>query len=195
MAQGTARRGKGMMTPGSDSVAPEGRLFPWLVLIVVVFALLSPGFLADTASGEAKKATGAKAGDCAVCHGTQRVLPPGHEATAAMDGAACTTCHTKKGKESLRAKMPLGHLHSLAGVSCQKCHGIAQPPEAVKMKGCTTCHGDPEKLAEKTKEVKPENPHTSPHYGTELDCNVCHHQHEKSENFCSQCHSFTYTVP
>ncbi|MBW2098891.1 MAG: cytochrome c3 family protein [Deltaproteobacteria bacterium] len=32
------------------------------------------------------------------------------------------------------------------------------------------------------------NPHNSPHYGADLDCNFCHHQHSKSENFCAQCH-------
>jgi cytochrome c oxidase cbb3-type subunit 3 len=35
----------------------------------------------------------------------------------------------------------------------------------------------------------PPNPHTSPHYGTELDCNLCHRQHAKSENYCAQCHA------
>jgi uncharacterized paraquat-inducible protein A len=27
-------------------------------------------------------------------------------------------------------------------------------------------------------------------------CNLCHHQHEKSENYCAQCHSnFDFKVP
>jgi len=43
--------------------------------------------------------------------------------------------------------------------------------------------------------VKPSNPHTSPHYGMSLDCNLCHHQHAKSENYCSQCHKFDFKVP
>ncbi len=35
-----------------------------------------------------------------------------------------------------------------------------------------------------------EPPHTSPHYGTELDCTLCHKQHAKNENYCNQCHKF-----
>jgi hypothetical protein len=29
----------------------------------------------------------------------------------------------------------------------------------------------------------------------DLDCGLCHHQHSKSENFCSQCHGWKYLVP
>ena len=63
------------------------------------------------------------------------------------------------------------------------------------MDKCVSCHGPTEGLAQKTKEIKPTNPHTSPHYGTELDCNLCHHQHTRSEDFCGQCHSFKFKTP
>jgi hypothetical protein len=44
--------------------------------------------------------------------------------------------------------------------------------------------------------AKPRNPHENRHYGTEADCNLCHHQHKKSENFCLPCHQrFDFVVP
>ncbi|KAA0892195.1 cytochrome c3 family protein [Oryzomonas rubra] len=55
--------------------------------------------------------------------------------------------------------------------------------------------GDTGKLAEKTVNVEPHNPHKSPHYGTMFDCNNCHHRHEKAENFFLKCHKFDFIVP
>jgi hypothetical protein len=106
----------------------------------------------------------------------------------------CIGCHEKGAPQKLEGKLPGSHLHHLRGVTCEKCHGKTAKPEEVKMKQCLTCH-DADKLAEKTAEVKPENPHTSPHYGTSLDCNLCHHQHAKSENYCAQCHKYDFVVP
>jgi hypothetical protein len=136
----------------------------------------------------------AGAGDCKACHGTEKALPESHPDTAAMAWEACAACH-REGKMKLAGKMPGSHLHQLRGVTCIKCHGPVKEPQALKMDQCVACHGSTEKLAEKTAKVKPSNPHTSPHYGTTLDCNFCHKQHEKSENFCAQCHQFQYTVP
>ena len=82
----------------------------------------------------------------------------------------------------------LGRLHAASGVKCAGCHGNAKKPQAVPMEQCLTCHGDTKALAAKTASVKPTNPHESRHYGTEADCNLCHHQHRKSENFCLDCH-------
>jgi len=82
----------------------------------------------------------------------------------------------------------LGRLHAASGVKCAGCHGNAKKPQAVPMEQCLTCHGDTTALAAKTASVKPTNPHESRHYGTEADCNLCHHQHRKSENFCLDCH-------
>lgn len=50
-------------------------------------------------------------------------------------------------------------------------------------------------LTASTAGVKPTNPHNSPHYGKHADCNLCHHQHEKSENYCTQCHKFDFKLP
>ena len=60
---------------------------------------------------------------------------------------------------------------------------------------CETCHGPDKALVEKTKDVKPANPHMSPHYRDELECTNCHIMHGETENFCDQCHQFGYKVP
>ncbi len=164
---------------------------PVVVCISMMLLLLCS---AGTTYAAPKRVANAKAGDCVVCHGQQAVLPPDHADTKAMTYKECLTCHEKGGPQRLEGKLPGSHFHQLSGVTCVKCHGKVKKPEAVKMKQCVTCH-DPDKLAEKTAQVKPQNPHSSPHYGTSLDCNVCHHQHGKSENFCSQCHKFDFIVP
>jgi hypothetical protein len=83
----------------------------------------------------------------------------------------------------------LGKQHAASGVKCAACHGNTKKPQAVPMEKCLACHGDTKALAEKTANVKPLNPHESRHYGTEADCNLCHHQHKTSENFCLDCHN------
>lgn len=97
------------------------------------------------------------------------------------------------------ANMPqgeLGKLHAEKGVQCADCHGRDEKPQAASMLKCLDCHGETSKLAEATANVKPNNPHENRHYGTEADCNLCHHQHKKSENFCLPCHPrFAFNVP
>lgn len=156
-----------------------------LVLVLMTFSL--------TAFAAPKKSTSAKAGDCKACHGVQKVLPPEHKDTRAMSYRDCLECHEKAGAISLRTKLPLAHIHRLSGATCARCHGAVKKPQEVEMKQCLTCHNT-EKIAEKTANVKPQNPHESPHYGKLLDCNLCHHQHKKSENYCGQCHSFSFVV-
>ena len=88
----------------------------------------------------------------------------------------------------------LGKMHARMGVECSQCHGNVAKPEPVSMEKCVSCH-DTKKLAEKTTGVKPTNPHNSKHYSTEADCNLCHHQHKRSENFCLPCHQrFNFEV-
>jgi hypothetical protein len=90
----------------------------------------------------------------------------------------------------------LGKLHARAGVACADCHADAKKPQPVPMEKCLSCHGETQKLAAKTANVKPRNPHENRHYGTEAECNLCHHQHKKSENFCLPCHQrFDFVVP
>ena len=141
-----------------------------------------------------KRLPAAKPGNCAACHGTQKVLPPDHKDTKNMTTGDCLSCHEEAGAGILRGKMPASHIHQLTAVTCVKCHGKTKKPEEVKMKQCLVCH-DTDKLADKTAKVKPTNPHESPHYGRTLDCNLCHHQHGKSENYCLQCHKYDFAVP
>lgn len=85
--------------------------------------------------------------------------------------------------------------HAKLGVSCVVCHGPDEKnPKLPGIEECEQCH-NVKALVEKTKHVKPKNPHTSPHYQDRLDCNNCHMMHEPPQNFCQQCHNFDYKVP
>jgi DnaJ-class molecular chaperone len=160
----------------------------WLGSLLLILFIVQAAWAAPKLSPKAKP------GDCAACHGKAKVLPDGHVDPRSMNWEACQACH-KDGKMALVGKMSGGHLHLLSGVTCAQCHGKTAKPKAVKADKCAACHGSPEKLAEKTAKVKPENPHTSPHYGTTLDCGLCHHQHAKSEDYCGQCHQFKFRTP
>ncbi|MDQ5986727.1 MAG: hypothetical protein CSYNP_02458 [Syntrophus sp. SKADARSKE-3] len=163
-------------------------------IFIVLICFLCALSLVQVASAAPKQNLKAKGGDCAACHGNEKVLPEGHPYTKAMNAKSCLACH-KEEKTSLAGKMPGGHVHRLSDITCASCHGKVKKPEAVAMDKCIACHGSTDKLAEKTSKVKPENPHTSPHYGTTLDCTLCHKQHAKSENYCNQCHKFDFKVP
>ena len=95
-------------------------------------------------------------------------------------------------------KKPIGNLdefHADNDVTCAGCHDGAEKKAAVEMSKCLECH-DTTALAEKTAAVSPTNPHENRHYSTEADCNLCHHQHKPSENFCLPCHArFDFQVP
>ena len=85
--------------------------------------------------------------------------------------------------------------HVARGLKCETCHGNdMKNPQEPTTATCTGCH-NVDQLVEKTKNVKPTNPHTSPHYGKELDCTNCHLMHMESENFCNQCHQFDFKMP
>jgi len=86
--------------------------------------------------------------------------------------------------------------HAGQGITCVQCHGKGAKKGAVPMRQCVGCHGDTKDLAARTAQVKPTNPHQNRHYGTQADCNRCHHEHAVSENFCLPCHTrFTFKVP
>ena len=163
--------------------------------VIILFCIITMAFFTQTLLAAPKlEQAKVKAGDCTGCHAKVKVLPDNHPDTKEMKLDACKACHGRD-KANLAGKMPGSHHHQLAGINCAQCHGKAAKPEALAMEQCVACHGSTDKLAEKTKNVKPENPHTSPHYGTTLDCNLCHHQHAKSENYCSQCHKFDFKTP
>lgn len=134
---------------------------------------------------------------CIACHKGEKRLPDKHIETKDMHFGECMMCHGpgQGGGDTLWTKIPGSHIHALANVSCVQCHGKVRKPQAVTMNRCINCHGKTDTLAQKTAKVKPHNPHESPHYGTATDCNLCHHQHSKSHNYCSQCHDFPFVVP
>ena len=83
----------------------------------------------------------------------------------------------------------------LAAAVSTVCHGPDKAnPQEPTTATCTACH-NVKALVAKTKNVKPVNPHVSPHYQDSLDCTNCHLGHQPSENFCNQCHQFDFKVP
>ncbi|MBK9797717.1 MAG: cytochrome c3 family protein [Holophagaceae bacterium] len=86
-------------------------------------------------------------------------------------------------------------LHKAKGVSCADCHGKAKKKTFVSADRCLGCHGPVADLVKKTAAVKPENPHDSPHWGPQMECTVCHRQHEKTVNWCNHCHVYGFKVP
>jgi hypothetical protein len=111
-------------------------------------------------------------------------------AIAALGSGWATAAPVVKAKEARLTK------HAERGVTCVQCHGKATKKEAVPMAQCLGCHGETKDLAARTAKVKPTNPHENRHFGTEADCNRCHHEHAKSENLCLDCHlRFGFKVP
>jgi hypothetical protein len=164
-----------------------------LVAVAVMVCGLLTAALAQS-PGAPKRLPSAKPSDCAACHGKTSPLPQKHPAIANKTMSDCIGCHAKGSPTALRGKLPLSHTHQLSGVTCKSCHANPRKPEAVKAAKCLTCHTG-EAIFAATAQVKPTNPHGSPHYGKESDCNLCHHQHEKAENYCTQCHKFDFKVP
>lgn len=162
------------------------RVFNVLILCCVFAAIVS--------AQDAKRLPESKPSDCASCHTGKNPLPRNHPSTDGLGLKDCQTCHVPGGDHSLAGKLPLSHIHQLNGVTCARCHQDVKNPEPVEFKKCLTCH-DMEKVSLATSRVKPTNPHNSPHYGQKADCNLCHHQHEKSENYCLQCHKFDFKIP
>ena len=172
------------------------KLFILLYTLAMVSGLNALLFrsTAEAASNAPKRLAYAQAGDCAACHaGGTQVIPGKHPATKSMNLQACMACHPKD-KDPITLKMPSSHAHMLAGITCQACHGKKTPYSQVDMKTCTTCHGIEKLASAPARDHFLPNPHNS-HYGTDVDCSLCHHQHKKSEYMCAQCHDFKNITP
>jgi|GEM_PF-663141 len=155
-------------------------------------------FFSNTVFGEdtgtPKRLANAEPGDCSACHaGGKQVLPGDHVQTKTMKLEQCLACHPKD-KNPITLKMPSSHAHMLTGVSCKTCHGEKPPYDKVEMKTCTTCHSIEKLASAPARGPFLPNPHNS-HYGTEVECSLCHHQHKKSEYMCTQCHDFKNVTP
>ncbi len=165
-----------------------------ILAFIMVVSLASAGVAAEGDAGSPVRSKDAAVGDCEACHG-KKVLSDAHMSTKGLTIKECGSCHGDALTE-LKNSMPSDHAHQLSNVSCADCHGEADPPKPVETAVCLKCH-DIEEIAKRTTggEHDP-NPHNSPHYGTTgLDCELCHHQHAKSEDFCAQCHTFDFVVP
>jgi hypothetical protein len=105
-----------------------------------------------------------------------------------------TTIFSKDLRADDNATKVVSSKHQQRGqMECSSCHETT-PPKPLSSKDCLSCHESFEAVAAATAKSKP-NPHDSPHYGKELDCELCHHEHSPSENFCAQCHDRDSTVP
>ena len=168
-------------------------IFCFFTLIVSI-AVVSYGTASGADPSAPKRLIDAQPGDCAACHaGGRHVMPGDHPQTKTMKMEQCRACHPKE-KGPITDKMPSSHAHMLAGVSCQACHGQKPPYDKVDMKTCTACHPTGKLAAAPARDHFLPNPHNS-HYGTDVECSLCHHQHKKSEYMCTQCHDFKNVTP
>ena len=87
----------------------------------------------------------------------------------------------------------LAETHQSKGVACAGCHAENPPSKPVDTAKCQICHGDYQKLADRTKSMQPNNVHAN-HLG-DLDCSECHSAHGASKLVCSDCHQFKFTMP
>ncbi len=155
------------------------------IMLCIIFAGIIMGGAAGVLADAVLK-TGVDGIDCRGCHGKNEVLPEGHAALSGMTYDNCVGCHEDAGV-SMREDMLLDHVHMLHGIGCSGCHSDPEEPAAVASETCYECHGDPRAVADLTADVDP-NPHDSKHYGTDLDCDLCHRLHMPSVDFCAQCH-------
>lgn len=165
-----------------------------MISATLLFCIMTTVAFSQPCMADQSEQSKYRGGECAGCHGHDKKLPQTHPDTKTMNLQSCKKCHTKANRD-IRGKLPGSHFHLLANITCEQCHGKVDKPKVPSIEQCIACHGSMTKLAEKTKSVKPRNPHTSPHYGTELDCNFCHHQHTRSENYCLQCHTYGFRTP
>ncbi|GGI71403.1 cytochrome c3 family protein [Shewanella gelidii] len=80
----------------------------------------------------------------------------------------------------------LESVHKDLGLTCKDCHS-SKPFNEPPVTACFECH-DTKELAKETADHPITNPHENRHFGTETNCNYCHHQHKESENYCGSCH-------
>ena len=166
---------------------------PHLLVGAFLLFVISCGVSEIKESAAVKTPAPPKPGDCASCHEGKKVLPDDHVDTKDMTGDDCSACHEPE-SNTLRTKIPLSHIHKLAGISCTGCHEDPASAVPADTAVCQKCHSDSRSLVEAASKLKI-NPHFSPHEGKTPDCKKCHHMHKSSENYCAQCHGLKYDVP
>lgn len=103
--------------------------------------------------------------------------------------AACTVClllFAGAQAQAQKPEMPRTTAH--ADLACKECHMVAKPVQPPDSKACLTCHGPMDKVVASTAKL-PMNPHTSPHWGTDVPCGTCHKEHKPDRNICAYCHT------
>ena len=95
--------------------------------------------------------------------------------------------------DGVLAQQFLADKHVQKGISCAACHKENPPAKKVKTAKCQECHGDYSALAERTKDMKPNNVHAN-HLG-DLDCKDCHGAHKSTPLACDECHNFKFQKP
>ena len=160
-------------------------------VVWVILTFPTPGMTAETT--KAKLIEGVLFADCAACHCSKAVLPPEHVSLIGDKAKNCSACHCK-GENKLSAKIPLSHIHLANDMACMDCHD-QKPFALVSTDRCRECHGDPDEISALTRSEAAFNPHESPHYGNDMDCDLCHHLHAKSENICGDCHDIKTPTP
>jgi fumarate reductase flavoprotein subunit len=118
-------------------------------------------------------------------------------AILAVSAAAFVTHPSAQSSAAPSAAPGAGHgflidKHVGAGLACNSCHSESPPSKQPDSAVCMTCHGSYPQIAAKTATDEP-NPHAS-HLG-DIPCTNCHHIHQASVIYCSQCHSFDMTPP
>lgn len=88
---------------------------------------------------------------------------------------------------------PMADAHVAKGIPCAACHVENPPAKRVKTSKCQQCHGDYSALAERTKDMKPNNVHAN-HLG-DLECKECHAAHKEQKIACDECHQFKFEMP
>lgn len=94
-------------------------------------------------------------------------------------------------KDFSQKMFPLNGLHKKLDLKCNDCHlenDTTKYSSAMNI-SCKKCHGDYSELSDYTSGLGHNNNiHASPHY-EDLDCDMCHKSHKKSQNICINCHS------
>jgi len=79
--------------------------------------------------------------------------------------------------------------HKTRNVTCEACHGEAQPKAPASGQACLKCHKSLEAVAERTKDFE-RDPHKN-HIteSSDVECTQCHGGHKADAPLCNQCHT------
>lgn len=140
-------------------------------------------------------------------------------------GEQCARCHVVEPYLEPADSQNLIHDHLQEGVQCLECHQLTLADKFqetityLNLNGefrdplrryrypkeeCLSCHehGSYEQIALITTDLgitddqaggNPANPHQS-HFAR-LECHLCHRMHERSVDFCAECHRYEWDVP